>query len=164
MRLFISINFNNRIIDELVNLQEELRSCGVRGNFTKPENLHLTLAFIGEYSNPDDVLDVIEEADLRPMELHFDGLEHFRDMYFARIADSPALNSYVRRLRRGLSDAGIPFDKKKFRPHITLVRKLSFANGQLSGVPGEFELDINATKASLMSSTRGKNGMIYTEL
>ena len=152
MRLFISINFNNRIIDELVNLQEELRSCGVRGKFTKPENLHLTLAFIGEYSNPDDVLDVIEEADLRPMELHFDGLEHFRDMY------------YVRRLRRGLSDAGIPFDKKKFRPHITLVRKLSFANGQLSGVPGEFELDINATKASLMSSTRGKNGMIYTEL
>ena len=62
------------------------------------------------------------------------------------------------------SKTGIPFDKKKFRPHITLARKVSFANGQLSGMPSELDLNINATKASLMSSTRGKNGMIYTEL
>ncbi len=164
MRLFISINFDDKVVNELINIQEELRRCGVRGNFTKPENLHLTLAFIGEYGNPDDVLDVIEEAAFCPMDLHFEGLEHFRDMYFARIADSPALNSYVRRLRRALSDAGIPFDKKKFRPHITLVRKVSFADGQLSDVPKEFAIDISAGKASLMSSVRGKNGMIYTEL
>lgn len=48
MRLFIEINFNEDIIEDLVRLQAEFKRCRVAGNFTKPENLHLTLVFIGE--------------------------------------------------------------------------------------------------------------------
>ena len=46
MRLFIAINFNEDVTDDLARLQAELRDCGAEGNFTRPENLHLTLAFI----------------------------------------------------------------------------------------------------------------------
>ena len=65
MRLFISINFNEETIEDLVNLQAELRGCGIDGNYTKPENLHLTLAFIGEYGNPDEVMEAIENVEFR---------------------------------------------------------------------------------------------------
>ncbi len=35
MRLFIAINFNEDVIDDLVRLQAELKRCRVAGNFTK---------------------------------------------------------------------------------------------------------------------------------
>ena len=50
MRLFVAINFNNETRSRLLDLRDELRGKSQRGNFTAPENLHLTLAFIGEVS------------------------------------------------------------------------------------------------------------------
>ena len=164
MRLFIAINFDDNVVKALTDLQNELKFCGARGNFTKPENLHLTLAFIGEYGNPDDVLDIMENVPFRPVDLKFEGLQHFRDMYFARIADNRGLNSYVRRLRRALAENEIPYDKKNFSPHITLIRKVSFRGGQMSDIPDGFNLETKASRISLMRSDRGKTGMIYTEI
>ena len=64
-----AIQFEQTIHEALTDFQEELKSRGVRGNYTKTENLHLTLAFIGEYSNPDEVLDAMEEAEFKPIEI-----------------------------------------------------------------------------------------------
>ncbi len=165
MRLFIAINFTGDIIDDLVRLQAELRDCGTEGNFTRPENLHLTLAFIGEYGNPDDVLDVMETVPFTPIPLKVECLQHFRDMYFARIGLTQGLESYVRRLRRALSEHGIPFDRKKFSPHITLIRKVSFRDGAPKEVPENVNVrETVATTVSLMRSERGRRGMIYTEI
>ncbi len=165
MRLFIAIKFNEDIIDDLTGLQGKLRDCGAEGNFTRPENLHLTLAFIGEYGNPDDVLDVMETVPFTPIPLSFEGLQHFRDMYFLRTEHSPGLESYVRRLRRALSENGIPFDRKKFSPHITLIRKVSFRDGMPEKIPEHISVrETVAAAVSLMHSERGKRGMIYTEI
>ena len=64
-----------------------------------------------------------------------------------------------------LSENGIFFDRKKFSPHITLIRKVSFRGG----VPKEVSENINvretmAEAVSLMHSERGRKGMIYTEI
>ena len=48
MRLFIAINFNDDIKEELENNIEDLKDEAKRGNFSLIDNLHLTLAFIGE--------------------------------------------------------------------------------------------------------------------
>lgn len=50
MRLFIAINFSAETRKRFIALREELRSRSLRGSFTHDENLHLTLAFIGEVS------------------------------------------------------------------------------------------------------------------
>ena len=50
MRLFIAINFNNETRSRLLALRDELRGKSERGNFPAPENLHLTLVFIGNAS------------------------------------------------------------------------------------------------------------------
>ena len=59
MRLFIAIQFSPEILDALVGVQSELKSFDVRGRYSPPENLHLTLAFIGEYGDPDRVLETM---------------------------------------------------------------------------------------------------------
>ena len=69
MRLFIAIQFTDRIKNALSYLQQDMRDCGLKGNYTRDENLHLTLAFIGEYGNPDEVLDALDSLDFEPFRL-----------------------------------------------------------------------------------------------
>ena len=49
MGLFISIQFTEPMINALEAFQSRLKASGVEGYFTVRENLHLTLAFIGDY-------------------------------------------------------------------------------------------------------------------
>ncbi|MDR1042323.1 MAG: RNA 2',3'-cyclic phosphodiesterase, partial [Clostridiales Family XIII bacterium] len=48
MRLFIAINFSEEIKDALCETIADLRDASRRGRYTHRDNLHLTLAFIGE--------------------------------------------------------------------------------------------------------------------
>ena len=164
MRLFIAIEFDEEILQALIKLQSEWKVLGVRGNFTPAQNLHLTLAFIGEYGNPNAVLEAMHSVSFAPFSINLDGIGTFRDIYWAGIAANDALSNYVRRLRRILAEYSIPYDRKRFSPHITLVRKAEF-NGTIEELlksPPNGEMEIKSV--SLMSSTRGKSGMIYTKV
>ena len=165
MRLFIALNFDEDTVDSLCRLQSLLRDNNVEGNFTKPQNLHMTLAFIGEYGNPDDVLDVLEEVPFCSMPIRFSDVYIYREMCLLSIERNPGLESYVRRLRRALAEKGIPFDRKNFKPHITLVRRAVLKNGLPENLLKDSRLSTTcADKVSLIQSTFGKNGMIYTEM
>ena len=47
MRLFLAIQLSPAVREALLTAQDALRRQG-RGSFPPPENLHLTLAFLGE--------------------------------------------------------------------------------------------------------------------
>ncbi len=164
MRLFIAIQFEENILDALTDFQSDLKRQGVTGNYSKRENLHITLAFIGDYGNPDAVLDAMEQIAFRPIEISLVGVGSFGDLFWVGLADNPQLAGYVKRLRRVLSDQGIPFDRKRFSPHITLIRKYSYKGGKEIPVSEPPKGSMIAGRVSLMRSERGKNGMIYTEL
>ena len=70
------------------------------------------------------------------------------------------LAAVARRVRRALAENGIPFDRKRFSPHITLIRKAAKAAAGVSVPPAEMTVGA----LSLMRSDRGRNGMLYTEL
>lgn len=164
MRLFIAIEFDEEILQALTKLQSEWKVLGVRGNFTPVQNLHLTLAFIGEYGNPNAVLEAMNSVSFAPFSISLDGIGTFRDIYWAGISANDALSNYVRRLRRALAENNIPYDRKKFSPHITLVRRAEFNRSieDLLKNPPAGEMEVKSV--SLMSSTRGKSGMIYTKV
>ena len=165
MRLFIALDFDADTTESLCKLQVLLRENGVEGNYTKPENLHMTLAFIGEYGNPDEVLDVLESVPVRSVPISFSDVYIYREMCLVSIARNPGLESYVRRLRRALAESGIPFDKKNFNAHITLVRRAVLKNGLPENLLKESGLDTtDADTVKLFQSTQGKHGMIYTAL
>lgn len=164
MRLFIAIEFSEEILQALTKLQAEWKVLGVRGNVTPVQNLHVTLAFIGEYGNPTAVLEAMNSVSFNPFNIRLDGIGSFRDLYWAGLAENDALTNYVRRLRRALAEHNIPYDRKKFSPHITLVRRAEFSGNmeELLKNPPAGEMEVNSV--SLMSSTRGKSGMIYTKV
>ena len=164
MRLFLAIQFNDAVKNALLNIQERWRSLGVRGHFTYAENLHLTLAFIGEYGNPEDIMEALSPVSFAPFAIQLDGAGNFHDTYWAGIAPNDDLRQCVRRIRHALAENNIPYDRKKFSPHVTLVRKGQFPAGMaplLEHLPaGSMEV----SEISLMRSDRGKNGMIYTSI
>ena len=160
MRLFLAINFPRPMKDALLDIQNELYDRSVRGSFTSEENLHLTLAFIGEYPDPQPVLDALSGVSFTPFPLTLEGLGSFGSLWWAGLRDSPPLTAVVRRIRRALADHDIPFDRKRFSPHVTLLRK---ASGELPGLAVR-PVTMTAETISLMRSDRGKRGMLYTEV
>ena len=160
MRLFIAIKLNSELRNALTDVQQRLIRRGIRGNYTNTDNLHITLAFIGEYDEPDYVTEVISEVPFSPFPISLSTLGHFGNLWWVGLDDNDELDSYVKRLRKALSEAGIPFDKKKFSPHITLIRK---AIGTLPAVSVP-KTAMSVDHISLMRSERGPKGMIYTEI
>ena len=160
MRLFIAALVNDPVKAALLDLQRQMREQRVGGSYIAPENLHLTLTFIGEYPDPDRVLETMGQIPFRPFRLELSGVGCFGDLWWVGIRGPAAPEGYVRRLRRGLAAADIPFDRKGFFPHFTLVRRADRAPAGLT-VPAA---GMEVTRVSLMRSDRGKNGMIYTEV
>ncbi len=160
MRLFIAIQLSDGMKDALLEAQNALYDRGARGNFTPEENMHLTLAFIGDYPAEEPVLDALSGVSFAPFALTLEGLGCFGELWWAGLRASAPLEALARRVRRALAEAAIPFDRKRFSPHITLLRR---AAGKLPGVPLR-PASMTVRRVSLMRSDRGRNGMIYTEL
>ncbi len=162
MRLFIALSFDDNVKDALVQVQNEMYAKGIRGNYTSYDNLHVTLAFIGDYPEPLDILDVMEDIPFDGFDLTLNGIGNFGDTWYAGIDDNQELRSYVNMLRGALREKGIRFDSKAFRPHVTLIRKPRGDLGSL--ISSSIHKDVHVGHVSLMKSVLRREGPIYTEI
>ncbi len=160
MRLFVAILLSEEMKNALCRAQKDMQERNIRGSFSSEENLHLTLAFIGEYPDAERVLDALRGVDFAPFALGLEGLGRFGELWWAGLEQSAALEALARRVRRALAEAGIPYDRKRFSPHITLLRR---ACGDAAGVRVP-AASMRVERFCLMRSDRGKSGMRYTEL
>ena len=130
MRLFIAINFNDETRSRLLALRDELRGKSQRGNFSAPENLHLTLAFLGECNNKQTtvVKSVLSNVSIEPFDAAVDCIGRFKrdggDIWWAGLHEHKPLIALQRELTEKLIDAGFSLDKRKYNPHITLGREV----------------------------------------
>ena len=161
MRLFIAIRFPDNIQHALQRVMQSLRAEGVKGNYSRRDNLHLTLAFLGEVDSPGRICDAMREVPPPEMELSLQGSGSFRDLYWIGLTENQELKDYVAALRGALSSRGIFYDSKPFRPHITMVRRMRH-NGTIQ-IPISQE-HFTVQKISLMKSERIDGRLIYTEI
>jgi len=130
MRLFVAINFSNDIRAKLSALCDELRATSVRGSFSAPENLHLTLAFLGECDSEqaDYAIAALDLVDLEPFEIVFDRVGRFRrsgeELWWVGPRESKPLLSLQSDLCVKLAAVGFTLERRKFSPHITLGRRV----------------------------------------
>ncbi|MBQ6796494.1 MAG: RNA 2',3'-cyclic phosphodiesterase [Clostridia bacterium] len=124
MRLFIAIRFSREIENALMNAIEKMKSQGIGANFTRRENLHLTLAFIGESDRAEDIKNIIDSLDAHRFEMTVEGSGSFGDLYWAGIGKNPELEGLARDLCGRLRAAGFDIERRRFTPHITLARRV----------------------------------------
>ena len=161
MRLFIGVKPDPGFRAALADLQDRLRLAGVTGRYLDPVNLHMTLAFIGEWPEADAVPLPVPDCPF-PIRLAPPGIFREAKVLWAGVRPSDALGRLAGEARRLLAEAGMPFDRKAFYPHITLVRKPVVPEGlDLSGIRVP-EAGMLVRASCLFLSERGEAGMQYT--
>lgn len=161
MRLFIAIQLSDEIKKALVGYMHDLKKQGVEGNYVPAQNLHMTLAFIGEYDNPGQIKEILRSLPLPEFRLSLSEKGNFGNILWAGVKGNQKLAAYVKALRAALSAEEVPCDTDKFIPHITLIRKASAKKPIQTPLP---KADMMVKKASLMKSEQ-KNGKVsYREL
>ena len=126
----------------------------------------MTLTFIGEHPDPDQVLEVLENVDFPAFSITLNDIGIFNNnVLWAGVHESEPLQKLAKNLRYELAKADIPFDRKAFMPHITLFRNVDDSKGvPETHVPHVPDVSMSVNSISLFRSDRGKNGMIYTEI
>ena len=161
MRLFIAIQLSDEMKKALVGYMHDLKKQGVEGNYVPAANLHMTLAFIGEYDDPKKIKQVLEQVLLPKFRLALSEKGNFGNILWAGIKRNQKLSAYVKELRAALKEEGIPFENDKFVPHITVIRKVSAKKPYQVHLP---KADMMVTKASLMKSEFRNGKTVYQEL
>ena len=169
MRVFIAIQLPSSIIDELLRLQDTFKRNRRRGNLTAPQNLHLTLAFIGEADTAmlERVDEILEDLEIPELTLTLDHVGSFdrKDgvVWWVGLKSNPRLLAFQRQLIDKLREANIPHDPKPFRPHLTLVRNYAPVSEPVM-LPVVQPLTFTSLAVTLMRSHRVNEQLVYTPL
>ena len=178
MRLFVSVDLPPRFEPKVRDLQSYLRGTRADLNFTKPEQAHLTMKFVGNTPDErvDDVEDVLDEAakTVEPFEVELGGTGVFPSREYVSVVwigvqegveELTRLHDALeeRTVERGLADEA----EHDYKPHVTLARLrsgrgksevLKFVDENEDVTLGSFEVK----KLSLMSSVLRDGGSVHT--
>ena len=160
MRLFIAIQLSDEMKSSLLGTMHELKKQGVRGSYVPSQNLHLTLAFIGETKETAAVKAAMDSVKWKSFRLSFSEMGTFGDLLYAGCKGNQGVNGVVKDLRAALDAQGIAYDKKKFSPHITIIRKMNGKWQSVAAPKGEMMVK----KISLMKSAEKDGKRVYTEI
>ena len=163
MRLFVAVKLSPGAKQLIKDTQTIFRKLGVSGNYTREENMHVTLAFIGEYDDPDKVMEALKQVSFEPFEITLGKTGRFGDLWWMGAYKSEELDLLAEKVRKALGDSGIPFDPKKFKAHITFLRRAVYKGTEPGQIPAE-PVKMTVESFSLFKSERGRYGMIYTEI
>ena len=139
----------------------DLKKQGVEGNYVPARNLHLTLAFIGEYDDPVKVKKVMEGVPFSPFRLGLSEKGSFGNLLWIGGKGNQKLKTYVKNLREALKEAQIPCDDDKFIPHITLIRKTVCKKAYQVHLN---KAEMTVKKVSLMKSEMKNGTVVYQEI
>lgn len=168
LRLFVGLSLPDGVIARLAML-----CAGVPGaTWTPPENMHITLRFIGdvEEHQAEEIDHLLAGITAAPLALELMGLGTFGEGAKARVlwvgvAPSPALSHLQAKVESACVRAGLAPEGRKFMPHVTLARLnhphptrlQSFIQGNNLFSAGPFTID----HFTLFESQLGKGSAVY---
>lgn len=173
MRLFFTLPFQSPALDAMEAVQTQLKTQCCHGRFSRREQLHLTLAFLGEVS-PDrapELKQILADTaeHIAPFSLCFDHLGAFpganqEQLFYLSARPSSALTALERSLRQVLLAQGFRLETRNFLPHVTLGRRCR-------AIPGKNPLNLDfptiaapVSSAALMQSEQPGGILTYTSL
>jgi len=177
VRLFVAIAIPEEIRAGYAALIQELRGIAPQAKWVRPENLHVTLKFLGE--TPAAKLEALQRvlAEIgspEPVKLEFRGLGFFPHerrprVFWAGMEASANLKTLASDVDHAAHRLGSPLEERPFTPHLTLARfdppgivpKLleAIRTKQTQSFGG-----LTATKFHLIESKLKPSGAEYTTL
>ena len=179
IRAFVAANLDSGLKAALARVQDRLKATRADVGWVRPENLHITLKFLGQVE--DGRLGVIGEAvaaattGCGPVRLVFEGLGAFPRPHAARVVwiglshGAEALAQLQARVEAGLESLGFAREARSFTAHLTLGRVRGPAHGEqlaraLTGAPAEALGEMVLDRIDLMKSDLSAAGARYSIL
>lgn len=166
-RLFVALALPDEIAGSLAPMQ-----FGVPGaRWQTREQLHLTLRFIGEvdgrYTNA--IHDVLSAIDAPSFTLALHGVGEFGrkrpHALWAGVRPNEALMHLQRKIETALQRVGLPADRQRYTPHVTLARLRGTQHGHVMDYLTDHALYSSASFRAgafiLYSSLLASGGSIY---
>jgi len=131
IRAFIAIELPVKIIDCLKEIQDELKHTSNKVTWVKPENIHLTIKFMGdiEADKVNRLTGFLEGAAAKSysFDISVKGVGGFPTIDNPRILwvgieDDKNLSHLYDNLENGLAALGFEKEERPFKPHLTLGR------------------------------------------
>lgn len=182
MRTFIAIPLTAEIKNSLAKLQDQLKSAGADVKWVGPENIHLTLKFLGERDDKKikQIIDAVEETAknkkqfrMRLLELGaFPSINSARVIWAGIGQGDKETKLIARELEEKIAKIDIPKETRPFSSHITIGRTRSAQGLQdlakelfnlKDKLAGE-NLEFTVTRITLYKSTLTPQGPIYEAL
>lgn len=135
MRLFFGIPLSQEVKFFLKETQTTILLNKAQGKLTNIENFHITLLFLGEIEGHyvDNICANIEDEihDFKSFEFYLEGIGSFSkgiDQIIWVGVKNPTkdLKKLHDNIKNVMRKHKLPFDDKKFNPHITLARQVRF--------------------------------------
>ena len=161
MRLFIAIDLSDQMKKALIGTMHEMKKQGITGSYVPVQNLHMTLAFIGETSQAEEIKQILASVPPEKSRLMFSEYGFFGDTFWIGIKGNQKIKKYAADLRKALNQKGIPCDQSKFEPHVTLLRRHKGKRPANLAVP---KADMMVSKVSLMKSEMKDGKRVYKEI
>lgn len=131
IRSFIAFDIDNKeIMNKLSAVQEKLVKTGADLKLVKPENIHITMRFLGNIQPAmvDKIHNEMEQIVFTPFEAQIQGVGAFPTLKYACVVwagikkGAEKLEDIFNQLEPRLRKLGFAPDKKGFSPHITIAR------------------------------------------
>ncbi len=177
LRLFIAIELDDKVKQALDILQERLKRELPGLRWVKPNNIHLTLKFLG-YTEEDKLprlKEIVSKAaeETQSFTVTFSGLGAFPNTRNPRIIwvgvkeMSGALQTIVERLEKQVTALGLEAEKRSYKPHLTLGRvKERVGRKNFTDILAPFKNEdvgrVVVGEISLIRSDLTPKGPIYT--
>ncbi len=172
MRTFVAINFPDDLKNSIRSIQNKLQPYVKTARWTRRENLHLTLKFLGEIDDgeKESAVKAIQKAckGSQPFEMVLDKLGYFGSAENMRVmwmgtSHADSLLSLQRSVEESFAEFGFLPDNKGFKPHITIGRNVMIdQNIDLSSIMKPDKLYVDNVYL-MLSENKGK-GYFYTPI
>jgi len=148
------------------NLLMKFQQCGAHLRQVNPDNLHMTLLYLGPCSDSISakLITTIDGHQWPKFTVNFDHIDYWHKPKIICVVASAIdvrLASLVDKLTVQCAKLGFDAPKLAFNPHITILRKVR----QPLGIPTQFDallpLSIDATSLNLYHSYSSPNGVQY---
>ena len=179
IRTFIAFELPEKIITFISKVQKDLQSRGLKVKWVRPQNIHLTLKFLGNINETDTEIvgkAIRESANgYSPISLTTKGIGVFPNIKRPRViwigitGQTKQLISLQKGLDEKLDAIGFPKDNRPFKGHLTLARVKGRINPQrlIDAIKyySEFESEtFIADNIYLFKSDLKSSGAVYTKL
>jgi 2'-5' RNA ligase len=178
IRSFIAFDIDNEsVLKKMLDVQNLLAKTGADLKLVEPQNIHVTLRFLGDItaSMVEKIFEEMKKTQFVPFEVKLQGVGAFPNLHYPRVLwigmtqGADQLRNIFSQLEPRLGSLGFAPDSKGFSPHLTIARVKSGRNKvELSRCAKENEAYefgvIRASCLRLKKSDLTPRGPIYSTL